>query len=35
DSYQQTKAIFKKQHLWTQEFQDLEDLAKSCALDLK
>lgn len=35
DSYQQTKAIFKKQHLWTQEFQDLEDLATSCALDLK
>lgn len=35
DSYQQTKAIFKKHHLWTQEFQDLENLAKSCALDLK
>lgn len=35
DSYQQTKAIFIKHHLWTQEFQDLEDLAISCALDLK
>jgi hypothetical protein len=34
-SYQQTKAIFKKHHLWTQEFQDLENLAESCALDLK
>lgn len=35
DSYQQTKAIFIKHHLWTQEFQDLENLAESCALDLK
>jgi uncharacterized protein (TIGR02646 family) len=34
-SYQQTKAIFIKNHLWTQEFQDLENLAESCALDLK
>jgi len=35
DSYQQTKVIFKKHKLWTQEFQDLENLAISCALDLK
>lgn len=35
DSYQKTKAIFVKQHLWTPEFQALEDQAKSCALDLK
>ena len=35
DSYQQTKAIFEKHHLWTAEFQDLEKLARSCALDLK
>ncbi|WMX16909.1 MULTISPECIES: hypothetical protein [unclassified Aureispira] len=35
DSYQQTKAIFIKHNLWAPTFQELEDLAKSCALDLK
>jgi uncharacterized protein (TIGR02646 family) len=35
DSYQQTKAIFKKHHLWTAEFKELEKQAKRCALDLK
>ena len=34
-SYQQTKAIFEEHQLWTPEFQDLEDQAISCALDLK
>jgi hypothetical protein len=35
DSYQQTKAIFEENNLWTQAFQELEDQAISCALDLK
>ncbi|BDS12442.1 HNH endonuclease family protein [Aureispira anguillae] len=35
DCYQQTKAIFKKHQLWTTEFQELEQQAKFCALDLK
>lgn len=34
-SYQTTKTIFQKHNLWTTEFQNLEQQAQFCALDLK
>jgi len=35
DTYQQTKTIFINNNLWTDNFQALEDQARSCVLDLK
>ncbi len=35
DSYIKIKQIFQKHQLWTEEFQNLEQQAQFCALDLK